>query len=331
MNKLVDKHNRIIDYIRIAVTDKCNLRCFYCMPNEGIDFVKQQQLMSYEELLRIVSILSQQGVSKIRITGGEPFLRKDIMYFIKNLSQTKGIKKIAITTNGTQTLKYLDDLEVYGIRNFNLSIDSIDKQRFYDITRRDYFDTVWACLEEMSKRNLELKLNAVVIKDRNIEDLIPMVGLTKERNISVRFIEEMPFNGKGAHYEKLEWDYRKILHHIEGHYGPAIKLKDEKNSTSLNYKIKGHLGSFGIIPAYSRTFCGTCNRIRLTPTGTIKTCLYDEGIFNIKDLMRAGASDAQLLEGIHSAIGQKHKNGYEAEAQRKKLPNISESMTTIGG
>ena len=298
MKYLIDKHNRVVDYIRIAVTDKCNLRCFYCMPDEGIDFVKQKQLMSYEELLRVAIVLSNRGVSKVRITGGEPFLRKDIMYFIKKLSEIKGIEKIAITTNGTHTLKHLDELQQYGVRNFNLSIDSIDKERFLDITRRDYFDTVWNCFEEMSARDLDLKLNAVVIKDRNIEDLIPMVGLTKDKNISVRFIEEMPFNGTGANYQNLEWNYKKILQHIENHFGVATKLQDEKNSTSLNYKIPGHQGSFGIIPAYSRTFCGTCNRIRLTPTGIIKTCLYDEGIFNVRDLMRAGATDPQLMEAI---------------------------------
>lgn len=331
MNKLIDKHNRLVDYIRIAVTDKCNLRCFYCMPNEGIEFVKQNHLMSYEELLRVANVLSKQGISKVRITGGEPFLRKDIMYFIKNLSEIKGINKIAITTNGTHTLKHLDQLQKYGIRNFNLSIDSIDKGRFFEITRRDLFDTVWNCFEEMSKRDLDLKLNAVVIKDRNINDLIPMVGLTEDRNVSVRFIEEMPFNGTGANYNTLEWDYKKILNHIEVHYGKATKLVDEKNSTSLNYRIPGYKGSFGIIPAYSRTFCGTCNRIRLTPMGLIKTCLYDEGVFNVRDLMRAGANDDQVLEAIRSAIGQKQKDGFEAESKRKNIPNISESMTTIGG
>ena len=331
MNKLIDKHNRHVDYIRIAVTDKCNLRCFYCMPNEGIEFVKQHQLMSYEELLRVAYILSKQGISKVRITGGEPFLRKDIMYFIKNLSKIKGINKIAITTNGTHTLQHLNELQKYGVRNFNLSIDSIDKKRFFEITRRDLFDSVWDCFQEMTKRDMDLKLNAVVIKDRNIDDLIPMVGLTKDRNISVRFIEEMPFNGTGAKYNTLEWNYKKILNHIESHYGKATKLADEKNSTSLNFKIPGYKGSFGIIPAYSRTFCGTCNRIRLTPMGLIKTCLYDEGVFNVRDLMRAGATDDQVLEAIISAIGQKYKDGFEAEAKRKNLPNISESMTTIGG
>ncbi len=331
MNQLIDKHNRVIDYIRIAVTDKCNLRCFYCMPNEGIDFVKQNKLMSYEELLRVVNIICAQGVSKLRITGGEPFLRKDLMYFLKKLKKINGLNKIAITTNGTQLLPYIDELLDLGIHKFNLSIDSIDKQRFLKITRRDYFEKVWNCFEELSKRKVDLKLNAVVIKDQNIEDLVPMVALTKERKIAVRFIEEMPFNGIGAHYQKLEWNYKKILQHLENHYGKVEKLKDEKNSTSLNYKIPGHLGSFGIIPAYSRTFCGTCNRIRLTPIGMIKSCLYDEGIFNIRDLIRAGATDSQILETIQSAIGQKYKDGFEAESKRIFSPLVNESMTTIGG
>ena len=331
MNPLIDKHGRTIDYIRIAVTDKCNLRCFYCMPNEGIDFVKQKQLMSYEELLRIVNVLSVRGVSKIRITGGEPFLRKDIMYFIKQLSQTKGIDKIAITTNGTRTLKHLEELLSYGVKDFNLSIDSIDKDRFLDITRRDYFDTVWNCFEEMSKMDINLKLNAVVIKGRNIEDINPLVGLTKDKDVSIRFIEEMPFNGKGAHYNNLEWNYKKILAHIESQYGTASKLQDEKNSTSVNYRIPGHKGTFGIIPAYSRTFCGTCNRLRLTPMGVIKTCLYDEGVFNMRDLMRAGATDVQLEKAVEEAVGQKFENGFIAESNRTKSPSVTESMTTIGG
>lgn len=331
MKELKDKYGRVIDYIRIAVTDKCNLRCFYCMPNEGIDFVKKNQLMSYEELLRCASALSSVGVSKVRITGGEPFLRKDIMYFIKSLNKIEGIDKIAITTNGTQTLNHLDELLSLGVRNFNLSIDSLNKERFFEITRRDYFEKVWNCFEEMSKRDLSLKLNAVVIKDKNIEDINEMVALTKDKNISVRFIEEMPFNGKGANYLNLEWNYKKILQHIEDRFGKATKLTDEKNSTSLNYQIPSHMGSFGIIPAYSRTFCGTCNRLRLTPIGIIKTCLYDEGIFNVRDLLRAGATDVQLLGAIQSAVGQKYKDGFEAEAKRKQSPGISESMTTIGG
>ncbi len=328
---LRDKFDRTVDYIRIAVTDKCNLRCTYCMPEKGIDFVAKEKLCSYEELLRIAAILGKQGVSKVRITGGEPFLRKDIMYFLKELNALEGIKQIAITTNGTHTVQYLDDLQKLGINKFNLSMDSIDRERFNELTRRKMFDQVWNCLQEMLKRGLDLKLNAVVLAGRNIEDIIPMVEMSRSKKISVRFIEEMPFNGDGHHYESLEWNYVKILEHIQNHFGAVEKLSDPKNSTSLNYKVPGSQGSFGIIPAYSRTFCGTCNRIRLTPEGMLKTCLYDEGIFNLRDFMRNGASDVEIAQTIQLAVSHKLKNGFEAEQARSRNPLVSESMATIGG
>ena len=183
----------------------------------------------------------------------------------------------------------------------------------------------------MLDRNLNLKLNAVVMEGRNIDDLIPMIEIGMNNNVSIRFIEEMPFNGAGSHYENLKWNHRKILSHIESHFGSVLKLQDPKNSTSFNYKVEGFKGSFGIIPAYTRSFCGTCNRLRLTPQGTIKTCLYDDGIFNLRDLMRAGASDVEIITAVKEAISHKAKDGFEAERSRKKLPSVSESMATIGG
>ena len=328
---LRDNHGREVDYLRLAVTDRCNLRCFYCMPEEGIDFVEKSSLLSFEELLRIINLLAKEGLRKVRITGGEPFLRKDIMQFLKSLTQINGIEKVAVTTNGTITARYLDELESMGIRSFNLSIDSIDRKRFFEITKRDLFDTVWDCFEEMVKRNLDVKLNCVVMKDRNIEDIIPLVDLGRNKKVGIRFIEEMPFNGVGRQSETLEWDYFRILQKISDHYGKIEKLADPKNSTALNYQIPGFEGTFGIIPAYTRSFCGTCNRLRLTPTGLIKTCLYDDGVFNLRDLVRAEATDDQLVAAIKQAIGHRYKDGFEAENARVKNPNISESMASIGG
>ncbi len=328
---LIDNHGRRIDYVRLAVTDKCNLRCFYCMPENGIDFVKKDKLLSYEEIQRILNILAKEGVSKVRITGGEPFLRKDVMSLIKDISGIHGLEKIAITTNGTLTKQYLDELIDLGIHSFNLSIDSIDPKRFKEITRRDSFDAVWDCYRTMIEKQCEVKINAVVMKDKNIEDIIPLVALSQKQEVSIRFIEEMPFNGIGSNYLGLEWDYKKILGHIENVYGRVEKLEDPKGSTSLNYKVRGFKGSFGIIPAYSRTFCGSCNRLRITPTGGIKTCLYDDGVFNIRDLIRAGADDQQLVTAIKEAIGHRAKDGFEAENNRSNNNQVSESMATIGG
>lgn len=328
---LKDKHGRIVDYLRIAVTDKCNLRCFYCMPEEGIDFVKKSELLDYEEILRFVGLVANEGVSKIRITGGEPFLRKEIMGLIRSLSEVKGIHKIAITTNGTLTLPYLNELIGLGVDSFNLSIDSLDSGRFKEITRRDYFNQVMECYQAMLIKNVDLKLNCVVMQGRNVDDIIPMINLGKHEKVSIRFIEEMPFNGVGAQYEKLEWDHKRILSHITQSYLNIEKLEDPQGSTSYNYKVEDFKGSFGIIPAYTRSFCGSCNRLRLTPNGTIKTCLYDDGVFNVKDLMRAGATDEQILTSVKEAIGHKAKDGFEAEKQRRLGLDVSESMATIGG
>jgi len=325
---LVDKHHRVVNYLRLAVTDKCNLRCHYCMP-EKIRFKPKSTLLSFEELIRISKVLVKEGISKIRITGGEPFLRKDIMVLFQELAAIAGLQKIAVTTNGTHTLTYLEDLLALGIDTYNLSLDSLDKKRFQQITRRDEFDQVKACLDTMLDKNCTVRINAVVMKDHNIEDLIPMVAYTKKHNVSVRFIEEMPFNGSDKYHKKLEWDYTKILQHITSHYTDIVKLEDPMYSTSLNYKVQGHKGSFGIIPAYTRSFCGSCNRIRITPEGTLKTCLYDKGIFDLKALLRNGASDTQLLASIKEAISHKAKDGFEAEKTRTK--GITESMSLIGG
>ena len=328
---LKDKHNRVTDYLRIAVTDRCNLRCTYCMPEEGIKYVPKQELLSWEELLKLAEIFASQGISKIRITGGEPLLRRDIMFFIKGLSEIEGIEKINLTTNGTVTGKYLDQLWEYGVRSINLSLDTLDKQKFFEISRRDEYDKVMQCFYKMLEMGFKVKINCVVMAGVNNDDILPFIALTKDLPISVRFIEEMPFNGEGKEDGHLLWDYKKILAEVKSKYSSVSKLPDPPNSTAYNYKVDGFKGDFGIIAAYSRTFCGSCNRIRLTPKGIIKTCLYDEGIFNIKSIMRAGASDEEIILAIKEAVGGKAKDGFEAEKKRSLNFPVSESMSTIGG
>ncbi|MEL7250707.1 MAG: radical SAM protein, partial [Bacteroidota bacterium] len=199
--QLFDNHGRHINYLRLAVTDRCNLRCFYCMPEEGIDYVARKQLLSYEEMVRIVSVLVPLGISKIRLTGGEPFLRRDFMDFLRNISRLEGLEQINLTTNGTLTEQHIPELKAMGIHSVNLSIDTLDRQRFYDITRRDSLPQVWSTFEALLDAGIPTKLNAVVMDGRNIEDILPMVELTERYPVSVRFIEEMPFNGDVAHYQ----------------------------------------------------------------------------------------------------------------------------------
>ena len=300
------------------------------MPAEGIKYAAKSELLSWEELLRLSSIFADEGVSKIRITGGEPLLRRDIMFFIKGLSEIEGIKKINLTTNGTVTGKYLDDLWKYGVRSVNLSLDTLDRERFFAISRRDEYEVVMACFYRMIEMGFQVKINCVVMAGVNDQDILPFIALTKELPINVRFIEEMPFNGEGKEKGHLVWDYKKILKEVEVKYPNVQKLQDPANSTAYNYKVGGHAGDFGIIAAYSRTFCGSCNRIRLTPKGIVKTCLYDEGVFNIKNLMRAGATDNEIKLAIHEAVSGKAKDGFESESNRS-LSAVSESMSTIGG
>lgn len=329
--QLIDGHGRIIDYVRFAVTDRCNLRCFYCMPEEGIKYEPRKELLTYEELLRIYHLLASLGVRKVRITGGEPFLRKDLITFLKELYKISPTPNIHVTTNGTLTEQYISQFKSVGIQSVNLSLDSLDKDRFFKITRRDELETVMSSFHQLIEHDIRTKINMVVMGGLNDQDIIPMLELAKKYPVDVRFIEEMPFNGTGIRDEnKYLLTHRDIFKHIESTYSSIKPVSKHKNATADKYHIDGFKGSVGIIAAYSRTFCGTCNRIRITPTGLLKTCLYDQGVFNIRDMIRSEASDEQLLHAVQTAVLHKAKDGFTAEANR--LNNfVSESMATIGG
>ena len=329
--ELKDNHGRVVNYVRLAVTDRCNLRCFYCMPEEGIQYVKRDELLSFEELERLMRVMVPMGIKKVRITGGEPFVRRELMDFLRVLSKTEGLEKISITTNGTVTAPLIGELKELGIDSVNLSLDTLDKQRFFQITRRDLFDEVMSTLWTLLDSGIKTRINAVVMEGQNIEDIIPMVALTENFPIDVRFIEEMPFNGSGLHYEGWQWNHVRILDHIKSSFPALNKIPDPPHSTSYNYKVPGFQGTVGIIAAYSRTFCGTCNRIRVTPQGILKTCLYDDGVFNLRDFMRAGSSDEQLRDTLLQALNHRAKDGWEAEKSRLSGLPIHESMATIGG
>jgi cyclic pyranopterin phosphate synthase len=328
---LHDNHHRPINYLRLAVTDRCNLRCFYCMPEQGIDYVPRVELMSYEEMLRIVQVLVRMGIEKLRITGGEPFLRRDMMDFLGAISRLEGLRQIHITTNGVLTAPLVPELKRLGIQSVNLSLDTLSPALFHEITRRDEFHKVMQTFEALLSAGITTKINAVMMEGKNDHDLLPLTMLTKDNPVGVRFIEEMPFNGGEAHYDQLWWSHRRILDTLQQHFPDIQKLPDPPHSTSYNYQIPGHQGTVGIIAAYSRTFCGTCNRIRLTPQGMLKTCLYDDGVFNIKNLLRAGATDEQLAHAVLEALGNRAKDGFEAERRRQFGLPVGESMATIGG
>ena len=328
---LIDNHGRKINYLRLAVTDRCNLRCFYCMPEEGLNWLSRAELMTYEEMLRSCALLVKMGIEKIRITGGEPFVRKDIMKLLTAISKLSGLKELSLTTNGVLTAPHIPELKALGIKTVNLSLDTLDAGRFFAITRRDEFADVMLTLEELLKHGIDVKINAVVMAGKNVQDIISLVELTKDTPVSVRFIEEMPFNGDGHQYSGIQWDHVRILEEIKDKFPGIQKLNDPAYSTSYNYHVPGHKGSVGIIAAYSRTFCGTCNRIRITPQGELKNCLYDDGVLNIRDLIRSGINDYDLETSLLHVFSHREKDGWEAERNRIEKTGVHESMATIGG
>jgi molybdenum cofactor biosynthesis protein A len=327
--ELRDKFGRKISYLRLAVTDRCNLRCQYCMPAQGIDIVDRKELLSYKEMYRITRVLSELGVNKVRLTGGEPFVRKDFVNFLESLSFNDKLDEINITTNGALISNHIEKLEELNINSINLSLDSLQKEKFAKITRRDVFESVFDTFKKLEKSNLKLKLNVVIQAGLNTDEILDFVELSKSKDIAVRFIEEMPFNGKGQRDMQEVWNYNKIIAFIKNHYKDIEHVLSKKSSTSVNYKIPNYKGTFGVIPAFTRTICNDCNRIRITSTGLFKNCLFDGGVFNVRDFIRSGASDNDLKELFISTVHHKPENGFIAEANRGN--DVSESMSTIGG
>ncbi len=228
---IIDSYGRKINYLRLAVTDRCNLRCTYCMPAAGLNWLPRRELMTYEEMLRLCSLLVKMGIEKIRITGGEPFIRKDLLPFLQNISFIDGLQELTLTTNGLLTAPLVPELKNIGIKSVNLSLDTLDKNRFARIARRDGLDRVLKTLDALLSHNIAVKINTVVMEGCNTEDIIPLVRLTKTLPVSVRFIEEMPFNG-GTHHVSPDWNFVKILEHIKEHFPEIEKIKDAAHSTS---------------------------------------------------------------------------------------------------
>ena len=327
---MTDSYHRSIDYVRIAVTDRCNLRCFYCMPAEGMPYEPKSHLLSYEEITRLLAVLGGLGFHKVRFTGGEPFLRKDFMQLLENTSELEAYKSIHITSNGTLLQKHIPRLKELGITKINLSIDSLNKERFHKITRRDDFEKVMQTFHMLIDNGFKIKLNAVIMKHINTQDIVPLAELAKDYPVAVRFIEEMPFNGGYKENLKL-YSAQDIYADLKAHFGGMKKLPSKHGDTASLLSVPGHKGTIGVIAAFSRTFCNTCNRLRISASGEIKSCLYDDGVFNIRDYMRSGVSDEELANKFKQIIRLKPKDGFKAEKMRKSPQEAMQSMSSIGG
>ncbi|WP_306643794.1 GTP 3',8-cyclase MoaA [Sanyastnella coralliicola] len=326
---LEDKFGRRINYLRLAVTDRCNLRCHYCLPEGFHNFLPKDHLLSFEEIIRLLRIVSSLGVTKLRITGGEPFVRKDLMTLLRMIHQEQLFESLHMTTNGVLTEPHIEELVTLGFKSINLSLDSLDRKRFLQITKRDEFERVMNTLLALEKSVIKTKINAVVMAEENTQDILPFVQFTQDHDVHVRFIEEMPFNGTGRQ-PKSTWNFKAIESHITSAFD-LEPLTMAPGDTAQEYSIKGHIGSVGIIAAASRTFCGSCNRLRIGPRGDLQSCLYGPADTSLFDLFRSGADDLAIAERLTALVSRKPKDGFAAE---KELVNSGErhaSMATIGG
>ena len=325
---MLDKLNRKIDYLRISVIDRCNLRCVYCMPEEGIESIPHDEILTYDEILRICEIVSELGIRKIKITGGEPLVRKDIVNLIRDIKNIDKIEQVTLTTNGILLHEMLDDLYDAGIDAINISLDTLNKDNFKKITRRDGLEKVLMSIDKAYDLGIRVKINCLAIRDFNLRELVEIASFAKDREIDVRFIELMPI-GFGKKYTQIDND--EILSILESRFG-TFEIVTEKrgNGPAKYYRNQNMKGCIGFISAISHEFCESCNRIRLTSNGFLKLCLhYNKGI-DLKEPIRSGISDEDLKVLIHDTIWNKplsHKFGHTNGEKDIEVKN----MVQIGG
>ncbi|CAL8090139.1 unnamed protein product [Orchesella dallaii] len=303
---LTDKFGRQHNYLRISVSERCNLRCTYCMPEEGVPLTPSNKLLSAAEIIRVAKIFVSQGVDKVRITGGEPLLRKDLPRIIEQLSEMN-LKSIGITTNGILLARLMPELIASGVSAINVSLDTLKPEKFEKISRRppSAWFKVWKAIEMADLMGYyPLKLNCVVQGGINEDEICDFVALTKDRQLDVRFIEYMPFSGNKWDVAKMV-SYQEMVKAIQQKYPDFQKLEDPHNHTAKAFRIPGHLGQVGFITSMSEHFCGGCNRLRITADGNLKVCLFGNAEVSLRDAMRSGVSDEMLLSLIGEAVQRK--------------------------
>ena len=323
---LRDNHNRSITYLRLSITDRCNLRCRYCRPEKGVPFIPHAEILSFEELERLTAIFCALGVSKVRVTGGEPFARRGCLAFLRKLKAMEGIRSLHITTNGVETAQYLDALAELGIASINLSLDTLDPQRFWRITRRDHLEDVLLTLHEIIERRMLVKINSVVLADTSDEEIVSLAGLARRFPLTLRFIEKMPFSGM---FRPKKLVNGNLLQRLKRLFPNMEECVQNPPSTARIFSLPGYKGSLGIIQGYSRLFCPTCNKVRITPAGMLKTCLYDNGVLDLKRMLRQGAKDGEIESAILDCVQNRSGDGHEAEQLTKRAKEPS--MASIGG
>lgn len=325
---LVDRFGRMHDYLRISLTERCNLRCFYCMPAEGIVLRDKAEFMSSEEVIHLAKVFVDLGVTKIRLTGGEPLIKKDIANIINQLGELP--ISLSLTSNGILVDRHLDVFKKAGINKLNISLDTLIEERFNLITRRNAFTKVMDNIFLLLKNGFKVKINVVLMRGENEDEIVDFIEWTKDLPLDIRFIEFMPFLGNNWD-DKKKIPHEEVLHIVSSHFGVknVVKVADQKNDTAVNYKIEGYAGSFGLISTVTQPFCSSCNRIRLTADGKLKNCLFSSNELDLLTPLRAGKDIYELIE---AAVLSKHKerggiDNFTSFAEHSE----NRSMITIGG
>lgn len=322
-----DLWNREIDYIRISVTDRCNLRCVYCMPEEGIESISHDRILTFDEIARICRVMAQSGLKKIKLTGGEPLIRRGIVSLVRQLKEVPGIEQVTLTTNGILLEEMADDLVSSGIDAVTVSLDTLDRERFRQMTRRDELPRVLEGIRAMRRHpQIPLKINCLLQEPE--KDLLAVANLARIQPIHVRFIEVMPIGyGRQMKFVKEE----RLRELLMKHYGTLMPCGDVLgNGPAVYFSLEGFQGKIGFISAVSHKFCNSCNRVRLTSDGFLKTCLqYDTGV-RLKEPMQAGCSDEELAALIARAIQEKPV-GHEFDKKGLVAGEEVRTMSQIGG
>lgn len=324
---LVDPYGRIIDYMRVSITDLCNFRCVYCRPPEGVKLITRDEILRYEEILTIVGVAQKMGIHKIRVTGGEPLVRRSVTEFIARLTWSPGIRDVGLTTNGARLVELAHDLKAAGLTRINISLDSLRRETFRQITGHDQLDQVLSGIETALELGFRpVKINVVLLEGMNEEDVPEFARLTVDRPLDVRFIERMPFGTEPLPGSPDSFSASRVVEMIRETLG---ELHEEERQPSdgpaTMFRLTSARGRVGIIDPVTGHFCGTCNRLRLTARGTLRPCLLGPAEIDIKTPLRNGASREELARIIRSAVAAK-----PGSSNAWKNP-MNDTMNLIGG
>jgi cyclic pyranopterin phosphate synthase len=326
-NRLIDRHGRRHSYLRISITDRCNLRCSYCMPPQGIDWTPRAEILSADEIVRLGGIFVGMGITKIRLTGGEPLTRRDFDGIATRLGALPGLKTLAMTTNGISLAKRAASLRAVGLNALTISLDTLRRDRFKQIAKRDQFDAVMAGIEAaLAAGFAPLKINVVVMRGVNDDEILDFIDWAKDRPINVRFIEYMPFpDNKWSTGGLMPYAEMRTL--IGSHYD-MIPLIGQKNAVGKDFRLAGHSGTVSFVTSMTESFCGGCNRLRVTADGNIKSCLFHPAEQSLRDCMRAGGTDLDVERLITQAVDGKQA----AHPPMEELMTMkNRTMIEIGG